>query len=44
MLKKGFVTKEDEDSIETSVMDSIKESDPNVWKTLMLTRSKMTTK
>ena len=44
LSKKGFVTKEDEESIENSVMDSIKENDPNLWKTLMLTKSKMTTK
>jgi len=45
LSKKGFITKEDQKSIEDSVMDSIKkESDPNLWKTLMFTKSKMTTK
>jgi hypothetical protein len=35
LSKKGFITREDQISIEDSVMDSIKESDPNLWKTLL---------
>ena len=32
--KKGFVTKEDEEAIKNSIVEDIKQNDPNLWQTL----------
>ena len=32
--KKGFVTKEDEEAIKNSIVEDIKQNDPNLWRTL----------
>jgi hypothetical protein len=36
LSKKGFVTKEDEESIENSVLDDLKRNNPSLWQTLEL--------
>ena len=33
-VKKGFVTKEDEEAIKNSIVEDIKQNDPNLWRTL----------
>jgi len=43
LSKKGFVTKADEEAIDKSIRDNIKDSDPSLWESLMLAREKMTT-